>query len=141
VTVTAVDDSAVVLASGAEARLIEAEAQLQAGDVAGWLGTLNALRATAVSPALPALSDPGSDAARVDLLFRERAAWLYLTGHRQGDLRRLIRHYGRSQGDVYPTGPYQAALTGVYGGDVDAPIPPEERKYNPRFTGCFARGA
>lgn len=139
--VTALDDSAVVLASGTEARLVEAEARLQAGDVGGWLGALNALRATAITPALPALSDPGTDPGRVDLLFRERAAWLHLTGHRQGDLRRLIRHYGRSQGDVYPSGPYQAALTGAYGSDVDAPIPPEERSYNPRFTGCIARGA
>src|SRR5690606_38236609 len=85
--------SPIVLASGIEARLIEAEAALQAQDYATWLGKLNHLRQTAhttIKPAtdpLPALSDPGqdgngTDAPRVDLLFRERAFWLFLTGHR-----------------------------------------------------------
>ncbi len=91
------------LADAVEARLIEAEAALRAGDNLGWLATLNHLRQTAwttIVPAtpgpLPDLTDPGpdgsgGDALRVDLLFRERAFWLYLTGHRQGDLRRLVR--------------------------------------------------
>ena len=30
------------------------------------------------------------------MLFRERAFWMYLTGHRLGDMRRLIRQYGRA---------------------------------------------
>jgi len=47
---------------------------------------------------LAALTDPGTAEARVDLLFRERAFWFFLTGHRQGDLRRLIRQYGRFAG-------------------------------------------
>src|SRR5688500_17841629 len=63
----------VVLASGTEARLIEAEAQLRAGNATAWLGILNALR----TPGLPALTDPGTPAARVDLMFRERAFWLW----------------------------------------------------------------
>jgi hypothetical protein len=112
-----------VLASGVEARLIEAEAALQAGDPATWLATLNALRTdgtfdvTPMSPpdtmwhaggaaaaGLAPLADPGTAGGRVDLLFRERAFWLYLTGYRQGDLRRLIRQYGRTPDQVYPTG-------------------------------------
>ena len=79
-----------ILTTGAEARLIEAEAALASGDVATWLGKLNTLRATAITPAMSPLTDPGSTDARVDLLFRERAFWLFLTGHRFGDLRRLM---------------------------------------------------
>lgn len=91
---------------------------------------------------LAPFSDPGSAAGQVDLLFRERAFWLYLTGHRQGDLRRLIRQYGRTQQHVYPVGPYPVGLVGEqYGSDVTAPIPTAERTSNPLFTGCASRGA
>ncbi|HEU4642618.1 MAG TPA: RagB/SusD family nutrient uptake outer membrane protein [Gemmatimonadaceae bacterium] len=125
------------IASGVEARLIQAEAALQAGDVTTWLATLNHLRETAIVPALADTTDPGTPDARVDLTFRERALWLFLTGHRQGDLRRLVRQYGRRQEQVYPTGFYPGGQ-GVYGTDVTAPIPPGER-VNPLFTGCFDR--
>ena len=130
----------VVVADWIEARLIEAEAALQAGDATTWLAKLNYLRANAISPALPALTDPGTPDARVDLLFRERAYWLFLTAHRQGDLRRLVRVYGRDQSKVYPVGPYRGGA-GSYGNDVTFPIPVAERLYNPLFTGCINRGA
>ncbi|HEU4588172.1 MAG TPA: hypothetical protein VFS11_05975 [Gemmatimonadales bacterium] len=132
--------SPIVLADWVEARLIEAEAALQGGDAGTWLGKLNYLRQTAISPALSDTTDPGTAQARVDLLFRERAFWLYLTGHRQGDLRRLIRQYGRDQAQVYPAGPYPGAL-GAYGSDVTVPVPEAERQYNPKYTGCIDRGA
>ena len=52
-------NSPIPMATGIEARLIEAEAQLQANPGgAGWLSTLNSLRATMVTPALPPLTDP-----------------------------------------------------------------------------------
>jgi hypothetical protein len=73
------------------------------------------------------------------LLFNERAYWLFLTGHRQGDLRRLVRNYGRSQETVYPTGVYYGGL-GFYGSDVDLPIPATEQ-VNPYYSGCFNREA
>lgn len=137
--------SPIVLANGVEARLIEAEASLQAGDTVTWLNTLNHLRQTAwstivpvVPGPLPDLVDPGTTTGREDLLFRERAFWLYLTGHRQGDLRRLVRQYGRTQSTVYPIGQYPAG--GVYGSDVTAPVPTAERA-NPLFTGCLPRDA
>ncbi|MBX6331828.1 MAG: hypothetical protein IRY91_08275 [Gemmatimonadaceae bacterium] len=152
----------IVLASGIEARLIEAEAALVAGS-ASWLTTLNALRTdgtfdTQPSDTNPAvtdtlwhagaggvaglapLADPGTPDARVDLLFRERAFWLYLTGQRQGDLRRLIRQYGRTPAQVYPTGPYPGA-SGLYSGDVTIPVPAAERAFNSKYTGCINRGA
>ena len=140
----------IVLASGIEARLIEAEAALEAGDVAAWLQGLNQLRQTAwptiepaVSQPLPELTDPGDHDARVDLLFRERAFWLFLTGHRQGDLRRLIRHYGRLENEIYPIGAYDdPERPGLsYGSDVDVPVPDAERISNPYYSGCISRGA
>jgi len=132
--------SPIAVGDWVEARLIEAEVALQAGDVATWLAKLNHLRQTAISPALPDTTDPGAAGARVDLLFRERAFWLFLTGHRQGDLRRLIRQYGRSPNQVYPTGGYPGG-SGRYGSDVTAPVPVAERLYNPLYSGCMSRGA
>lgn len=114
--------SPIPMANGIEARLIEAEAALKANNNdatitgSGWLGILNSLRATAITPALPALPDPGNYNARVDLLFRERAFWLFATGHRMGDLRRLLRQYGRTVTSTWPTGPYKAGVN--YGTDV-----------------------
>jgi hypothetical protein len=152
----------ITLASGVEARLIEAEADLAAGGSA-WLTILNALRTGSFTvtpdPADPAqadtawhagaggvdglapLEDPESADARVDLLFRERAFWLFLTGHRQADMRRLVRHYGRSDVEVYPVGEYPSQVGFSYGNDVNAPVPPEESAANPHFTGCISRDA
>ncbi len=129
----------IVIASWREARLIEAEAALQAGDAAGWLSRLNALRQTGIAPAMADTTDPGTDDARVDLMFRERGFWLFLTGHRQGDLRRLIRQYGRDPSSIYPVGIHPRG--GSYGSDVTAPIPAAERENNPLFGGCHDRGA
>ncbi|HEX6307967.1 MAG TPA: hypothetical protein VFZ69_07255 [Longimicrobiales bacterium] len=140
------------LATGVEARLIEAEAALRAGGP-NWLTTLNAVRAAppAYYPAaeypgigaMAPLADPGTDAARTDLLFRERAYWLYLTSHRLGDLRRLIRQYGRDPESVFPTGEWgtwSSDKTGDYGSDVNFIIPFDEQN-NPNFTGCLNREA
>jgi hypothetical protein len=152
--------SPIVLASGVEARLIGAEAALAADD-ASWLVTLNALRTdgtystqpnaedstqtdtlwnagTGGVAGLAPLEDPGTPDARLDLLFRERAFWLFLTGHRQADLRRLVRHYGRAEHQVFPSGAYPAPGES-YGSDVTIPIPMEESISNPHFTGCISR--
>ncbi len=128
------DESApIVLASGLEARLIEAEAALNNGG--DWLGGLNAARADS---GLTALADPGTPAARVDLLFRERAFWLFGTGHRLADLRRLISHYGRSAESVFPTGAYR--LGDVYSVATTVPFnPARETPFNPAVTGCTSR--
>ncbi len=67
----------IVMASGIEARLIEAEAALQAGG-GNWLTILNDLMAMAIDPPMDPLMDPGTQDARVDLLFRERAFWLFV---------------------------------------------------------------
>jgi hypothetical protein len=128
-------DADIALASGIEARLIEAEAQLNKGASAAYLPTLNTLRATV---GLPALSDPGNAAARVDQLFTERAYWLWLTGSRFSDMRRLVRQYNRQQSSVFPTGLTPGNLP--YGTAVSLPIPFEEIN-NPNYTTCTNRGA
>jgi len=112
-------ESSVQVMFGGEARLIEAEAQLAAGDAATSLATLNAYRATIAG--LTPLVDAGSPAARVDQLFRERAFTLFGRGTRTGDMRRLIRQYGRNAETVFPTGPWHKG--GNYGSDVNLPIP------------------
>ena len=66
-----------------------------ADESGGWLADVNALRAAGPSTylnlatGLPSLTDPGTDSGRVSLMFRERAFWLFGTGTRLGDLRRL----------------------------------------------------
>jgi len=124
-----------VVASGIEARLIEAEAALHGGDP-NWLTTVNTLR-TLVN--LPSLAMPATPDAKLDTLYQERAFWLYLTGRRLGDLRRLMRNYGRSAESVFPTGAYP--LGGVYGAATSIPyVEANEEQYNPHITsGCQAR--
>lgn len=128
-------ESDVVLASGMEARLIQAEAAFKAGTPGTALALLNALRASAE---LTPLADPGTEAARLTLLFRERAFWMWGTAHRLGDMRRLVRQYGRAQDTVFPTGAYHKG--GQYGSDVNFPVSSDERN-NPKFTGCLDREA
>ncbi|MFL5495669.1 MAG: RagB/SusD family nutrient uptake outer membrane protein, partial [Gemmatimonadales bacterium] len=128
----------VPVADGIEARLIEAEAQLQASNRSGMTAILNDLRQTAISPALPNLSTPGTQDAAIDQLFSERGFWLYATGHRLGDMRRLIRVYGRDSESVFPTGAYHK--NGTYGPDVNLPIPIEELN-NSNSHGCIDRNA
>lgn len=135
-----------VLADGIEARLIEAEARLQGkaqSDRDAVFATLNTLRATGLTgfPITPLVGPaPTTDAAAITQLFNERAYWMYLTGHRLGDLRRLVRQYARSAEAVFPTGELQAPLSGPYGSDVNFPVPAQE-KNNPKFTGCIDRKA
>lgn len=121
-------DADLPLATGVEARLIEAEAALQSSDFGTFIGTLNSLRA--MVPGLDPVADPGTDAGRVDLLFRERAFWMYLTGHRLGDFRRLVEQYGRPINEVYPVGTHHKGQP--YGDDVVFSIPFEEEQ-NPNF--------
>jgi hypothetical protein len=168
--------SAIVPASGIEAQLIAAEADLH-GSGATWLTTLNALRTTGVytgvdtlievirsNPVdtaardttfrydtawvagtggvghLGPLRDPGTPDGRIDLVFRERAFWLYLSGVRQGDLRRLVRTYRRPKNTLYPGGTYPGV--GSYRDYIDAPIPTTgaySETPNPYYRGCLSR--
>jgi hypothetical protein len=142
--------SNVVLADGIEAQLLIAENQLKTGG--DWLGTLNSLRGNtallnrapywyAGQPtvnALANLTDPGSANARVDLVFKERAYWMYLSGHRLGDLRRLVRNYTRTAESVFPTGTYEFAAGGTRGSDTNFPVTIDEQN-NPNAQRCIDR--
>ena len=126
----------VILISGIEARLIEAEAALRAANPAQMLATLNLLRTQPVGgvAGLAPLADPGNENARVDLVMRERAFWMFGTGHRLGDLRRLVRQYNRPVESVYPTGVFHKG-GGIYGTMAVIPVSFDERN-NPNFKGC-----
>ena len=149
--------SNVPLATGVEARLIEAEAALRAGDVATFVAKHNELRArvSGLAPLVQADVQAMTTTARENLHFRERAFWLFLTGQRLADLRRLVRQYNRPAESVFPTGTYGRYLfgapsvpddqlpfrvQGTYGTDVNFPIPFDEQN-NPNFTQCINRNA
>ena len=144
--------ASVIFADGVEARLIEAENLARSGGA--YVPVLNALRASLptliISPpgpstlllnappvaALPALSAPATQADQVSQVFQERAYWMFMTGHRLGDMRRLIKHLGRGAETVFPTGTYFKG--GAYGVDVNFPVPFQETN-NPNFTQCLDR--
>lgn len=144
----------IVLSSGIEARLTEAEVAAAAND-ASFLNILNTLRTTCTvtpcatpAPAgsggvagLPPLADPGTRDARIELVMDERAYWMFLTAHRQGDLRRMIRVHGRLEDDVYPTGAYPMGAAQAYGNQVTIPVPYSEQQINPMYKGCINRNA
>lgn len=136
-------DTLAIIADGVEARLIQAEVALRGGDYPTALIIMNALRSNTQLArlrgyvdagqqprTLPALLPAATLAAQEDQLFKERAYWLYLTSHRLGDLRRLVRDYGRGAETVFPTGTYHKP--GTYGTDVNSPIPQAEDN-NPNF--------
>jgi hypothetical protein len=130
-------DASIPLADYLEAQLIIAESELQTGAFGPMTQRLNDLRTAGGLD--PDLATPGDLATGTDLLFRERAFWLFATGHRLGDLRRLIRQYGRDPEAVFPTGQYyKGGLT--YGVDVNLPLPRREEN-NPNVSGCLDRNA
>jgi len=138
-------EAPIVMVSGIDARLIEAEAKLQTGDFAGMMTILNGLRTSppkignfqpATMTAIAAT--PATKDAAVDLFFREKALWQFARGYRLQDLRRLVRQYGRSQDKVFPAGQQYKGVP--YGADVNFPVPDAERP-NPQFSGCIDRNA
>jgi starch-binding outer membrane protein, SusD/RagB family len=137
-------DTLAIIADGVEARLIQAEAAYEGGSYANALTILNALRSNAAlfrlrgyldanqQPlSLPPLLPAATAAEQENQIFKERAYWLYLTSHRLGDLRRLVRQYSRPDTTVFPTGAYHKP--GTYGRDVNSPIPQAEDN-NPNFV-------
>ena len=160
------------LATGIEARLIQAEVDFQANGAAALLADLRALRASASATGItfPAADSLSTDsvvgapaAAQVAVLFRERAFWLFGTGSRLGDMRRLIRQYGTDgfTNNIvfpigpYPTGPNATVLAGLvaqaslppyvkYGTDVSFTLPTalgnggQVPTANPNYRGCLS---
>jgi starch-binding outer membrane protein, SusD/RagB family len=139
--------SDILLASGMEARYIQAEAALRTNNTAGFLAQLNAARAAnnALLPAatpLAALDLSAIGATQTEqlrTLMRERGFSLWLTGHRLGDLRRVVRStaaggWGQSQANWWPVGADRRG--DAYDTDVVLTIPQDERN-NPLYTGCL----
>jgi hypothetical protein len=127
-------DASVPTADYLEAQLIIAESELNAGQLGPMTNRLNLLRENI---GLPDLAPPGDATAATDLLFRERAFWLFATGHRLGDLRRLIRQYGRAPDTVFPNGLYYKGGL-IYGDAVNLPLPRTETN-NPKVKDCLDR--
>lgn len=131
------DASSVSLLNGLQARLYEAEALNRTGNFAGALAILNTLRATPPGygrtiAAMTPLADPGTDAARRDLIFREKGFWLYGTGHRYPDMRRMMRQYGMTANQVFPNGnTWQLNRAPGYGNDIVFRTPTAET-FNPK---------
>lgn len=141
----AVRDAPVAVTNGIDARLAEAEASLAAGNAPVWLQILNTLRAgptpdgpLTISGMVP-LVDPGTQQARVKLMFRERAFWTFGRGQRLGDLRRMIRQYGFTPAQVFPgEGGTWFKTNAKYGQDYNIPVSGDELN-NPNFHGCTNR--
>jgi starch-binding outer membrane protein, SusD/RagB family len=140
-------DDPIPMVSGIDARLIEAEARLNANDYPGMMTILNRLRTTARRigilnvPAMTAITTtPTTRDAAIDLYFREKAFWTFGRGQRLNDMRRLMRQYGRAEDRVFPTGVYSFGntATGTYGHDVNFPVNDAELN-NPEFKGCTDR--
>lgn len=134
--------SSIVIASGVEARLIEAEALLQpASQPQGdWIAKVNQARRTRND--LPDLVAPVTADERIDMVFREKAMWTYLTATRLGEMRRLVRNYDRATTSVFPSGNYSG--TGnilFYGNEVLFAVPIEEKEQNNLYSGCIDRNA
>jgi hypothetical protein len=133
-------ESSIPTADYVEAQLIIAESELQAGGFGAMTQRLNDLRETL---SLAPLATPPDASSATDVLFAERAFWLYATGHRLGDMRRLIRQYGRDAETVFPTGEYFRGGE-TYGTAVNLPMPRREGN-NPNLPdtpdGCLNRDA
>lgn len=135
-------DDPIPMVSGLDARLIEAEAKLQAADYAGMMTILNGLRAAPPKignfqpGTMAALAVPATKDAATRLFFREKALWQFGRGYRLQDLRRMVRQYSYNQAQVFPTGQQYKGV--AYGTDTNFPVADAER-VNPQFSGCIDR--
>ena len=133
------------VATGMEALLIRAEAAFNTSGPAAalpfvnrarvaWNSVNRTLNATAaVGDTIGALASIPTGNAGLLVIFKERAYDLWLTAHRLGDERRLIRQYGFTADQVFPIGPYPAG--GNYGPDVALVLPATEAS-NPNYVPC-----
>jgi hypothetical protein len=117
-----------------EAQLIVAEGKIESGNYAAGKAMLDAMRATVGLAALPDSSGAGPKAEMQQLL-SERAYWLYVTGHRLGDWRRVLRlpysaaPFSFVQADVFPA-------VGSPGDHILSLPTPQQTNPNPNYVAC-----
>ena len=117
--------SAIPIASGDEAILITAEADVEANNIAAAVAGINKLRTKASLPQYA-----GGTQAEVRAQLRdERRRELFLEGQRFGDIIRFGIPQTPAAGTAYP------AKGGVYGNQICFPLPDVERNNNPTLAG------
>lgn len=114
--------SPIRLASGDEARLIIAEANVAAKDLIGADSIINSFRARGGQAAM--VSPDSATAA--DSLFDQRRREFFLEGQHLGDALRFNAPLNPASGTAYPGG-------GTYGTQVCLPLPDVEKQNNPNF--------
>ncbi|HET7622736.1 MAG TPA: hypothetical protein VFK39_12605 [Gemmatimonadaceae bacterium] len=112
-------DTPIVMASGEEARLIEAEVKLRGSDPGGAAAVVDSLRST--NWGLGAITFSGNLTTDLPVMARERARELWLTGERLPTLRRYLK----DGVDLFPGG--------KQGSDTCFPVPQRELDTNPNF--------
>jgi starch-binding outer membrane protein, SusD/RagB family len=128
-----VASSGMVVADFTEAQLIVAEGDIFSGNYATGKAILDGLRSSVGLAALPDSSGAGPK-AEIKQLLSERAYWMYVTGHRLGDWRRVLRApytgapFSFVPGDVYPFG------TGI-STTLEFPTPLTTNP-NPNYVAC-----
>jgi len=117
--------SPIPIASGDEAILIVAEADLEAGNINAAVTGINKLR---TKSSLPAYG--GGTAAQVRAqLIDERRRELFLEGQRLGDIIRFAIPLSPAAGTAFPI------KGGAYGTQVCFPLPDVDRNNNPTLSG------
>lgn len=116
-------NSAIPIGRWAEAQLIQAEAKVVAGDLAGAVAIINTLHQRAgIAPYA------GGSAAEVQAqVVEERRRELFLEGQRLGDVIRYKIQLSPVVGTPYPKG-------GLYGSQICMPLPDIERNNNPNIS-------
>lgn len=118
------DGAGIRLSSGAEMRLVEAEARLVDGNVQGALELINAVRAMAGMDAV----DAGSAEEGWTRLMRERGIELWLEGRRLGDRYRWAAQ--SRPGTLHPL-ETPGEASNLTNQDLCFPIAPTEQETNP----------
>jgi len=117
--------SPIPIASGDEAILITAEADVEANNVAAAVAGINKLRTKASLPQYAG----GTQAEVRAQLIDERRRELFLEGQRFGDIIRFNIPQTPAAGTPFP------AKGGVYGNQICFPLPDIERNNNPTLAG------
>jgi len=124
------------LGDATEAQLIVAEGDIAAGDYAAGKAIMDNLRSTVGLAPLAAAATPK---AQMQQLLTERAYWMWVTGHRLGDWRRVLRPpYNQAPfsfvaGDVYPFG--TSEFGPVISTSLEFPTPLYTNA-NPNYKAC-----